>query len=110
VKTQVPEGKENEDSKDPKTVGNSTKVYQQEKVEGSRKSIEESLAKVGFETLTKANRPCWREFCGKREKDCGRIEADIEREMNLCNCYAFNQHCWADSEERWLTHIRHCVK
>jgi hypothetical protein len=102
VKTQVPEGKEYRDSEDPNTVENSTEEYQPTKVEESERMIEKRLATVDFGKLTKTNRPGWREFCREHDQEITKTEIDA------CNCYGFNQRCWAESEERWIPHIQHC--
>ena len=100
VTTQVSMGKEPYGPKDPNTVEEATKECQLLEVEGSKRMIEERLAQVDFKRLTKTNRPGWREFC--REYD---PKVTIT-EIDTCECYGFNQRCWAESED--VQHCREC--
>jgi hypothetical protein len=98
----VSKGEEPCDSENPFTVEEATNECQLKIVEGSERVIEERLAEVDFRKLAKTNRPGWRAFC--REHD-PKITAT---ELDICQCYGFNQRCWAESEERWIPHIEHC--
>jgi hypothetical protein len=102
VAAQVSKGREPCDSKDPNTVEEATDECQLTLVEGSRRKIEERLAHVDFKKITKTNRPGWREFCREHDPEV------TAAEMDVCQCYGFNQKCWAESEERWIPHIQHC--
>jgi Retrotransposon gag protein len=99
---------EQESSKDLDTARDSTTNYRPKEVEGSEATINERLARVEFEELNRTNRPSWREFCKIRGDDQEENEAEQERETNKCKCFNFDQHCWADSGERWINHIRRC--
>jgi Retrotransposon gag protein/gag-polyprotein putative aspartyl protease len=99
VRTSVPRSQEG----DPLAQKKSTR--RRTDGEEPKETIEQRLAKVDFSFPTR--RPCWQEFCGRR--DTSESESKIE-EITTCTCYGFNQRCWAESEERWLVHIRHCRK
>jgi hypothetical protein len=102
VKTPVSEEEDPNSPKDLNTVDESTQECQLTLVEGSNRRIEERLATVDFGKLTKTNRPGWREFCRGHDQEVTKTE------MDRCNCYGFNQKCWAESEERWIPHIQRC--
>jgi hypothetical protein len=62
VGASVSEGEGNDNPGSLNTVGKSTQESQLTTVEGSRKKIEARLALVDFRSLSKINRPGWREF------------------------------------------------
>ena len=66
--------------------------------------IEKRLANVDFGRLTKTNRPGWREFCREHDPDITITEIDT------CECYGFDQRCWAESEERWILRLYTAMK
>ena len=104
VGASVSEGEGNDNPGSLNTVRKSTQENQLSAVEGSRGKIEARLALVDFGSLSKINRPGWREFCRGNDPEV------TKKETEVCTCYSFDQECWANSEERWVPHIQHCGK